>query len=218
RLLGGWMVKPNHDASAVPLRRLAPRRTERQESSVATEIKLPALAPSMTEGNVARWAKQEGEAVSAGEVFAEIETDKAEVDLEPPAAGALGRIVVPAGTNGVKNDTVIGWIVQVGEVVPASGASAAAPALAASPAPGAAPASSGPASGAAAALVRPAGGRIFASPLARRLSEQAGVSLEDLRGSGPHGRIVRIDMEAAMQTARTTAPATAAATPAGGSG
>jgi len=102
--------------------------------------------------------------------------------------------------------------------VPASGASAAAPALAASPAPGAAPASSGPASGAAAALVRPAGGRIFASPLARRLSEQAGVSLEDLRGSGPHGRIVRIDVEAAMQAARTTAPATAAATPAGGSG
>src|SRR6185369_10284149 len=194
------------------------RRTERQESSVATEIKLPALAPSMTEGNVARWAKQEGEAVSAGEVIAEIETDKAVVELESPAAGVLGRIVVPAGTNGVKVDTVIGWIVQVGEVVPASGASAAAPALAASPAPGAAPASSGPASGAAAALVRPAGGRIFASPLARRLSEQAGVSLEDLRGSGPHGRIVRIDVEAAMQAARTTAPATAAATPAGGSG
>ncbi|HXE48149.1 MAG TPA: pyruvate dehydrogenase complex dihydrolipoamide acetyltransferase [Ramlibacter sp.] len=185
---------------------------------MATEIKLPALAPSMTEGNVARWAKQEGEAVSAGEVIAEIETDKAVVELESPAAGVLGRIVVPAGTNGVKVDTVIGWIVQVGEVVPASGASAAAPALAASPAPGAAPASSGPASGAAAALVRPAGGRIFASPLARRLSEQAGVSLEDLRGSGPHGRIVRIDVEAAMQAARTTAPATAAATPAGGSG
>src|SRR6185369_9504411 len=192
------------------------RRTERQESSVATEIKLPALAPSMTEGNVARWAKQEGEAVSAGEVIAEIETDKAVVELESPAAGVLGRIVVPAGTNGVKVDTVIGWIVRAGEAVPSAGIPAAVASMPASPIAAAAPAPSAPASEAAAA--HPTGGRIFASPLARRLSEQAGVSLEDLRGSGPHGRIVRIDVEAAIQAARTTAAATAAATPAGGSG
>ncbi len=94
---------------------------------MATEIKLPALAPSMTEGNVARWAKKEGESVSAGEIIAEIETDKAVVELESPAAGVLGRIVVPAGTNGVKVETVIGWIVQVGEAVPSAGAPAAWP-------------------------------------------------------------------------------------------
>jgi pyruvate dehydrogenase E2 component (dihydrolipoamide acetyltransferase) len=181
---------------------------------VATEIKLPALAPSMTEGNVTRWAKQEGEAVSAGEIIAEIETDKALVDLESPAAGVLGSIVVPAGTNGVKVDTVIGWIVQAGEAVPTAGAAAAAPSMPASSAP------SGPASQAAAAPARPTGGRIFASPLARRLAEQFGVSLDGLRGSGPHGRIVRIDVEAAVQAARATAPAaaTAAAPPAAGSG
>ena len=183
---------------------------------MATEIKLPALAPSMTEGNVARWTKQEGEAVSAGEVIAEIETDKAVVELESPAAGVLGRIVVPAGTNGVKVDTVIGWIVRAGEAVPSAGIPAAVASMPASPIAAAAPAPSAPASEAAAA--HPTGGRIFASPLARRLSEQAGVSLEDLRGSGPHGRIVRIDVEAAIQAARTTAPAIAAATPAGGSG
>ncbi|HXD42683.1 MAG TPA: pyruvate dehydrogenase complex dihydrolipoamide acetyltransferase [Ramlibacter sp.] len=183
---------------------------------MATEIKLPALAPSMTEGNVARWTKQEGEAVSAGEVIAEIETDKAVVELESPAAGVLGRIVVPAGTNGVKVDTVIGWIVRAGEAVPSAGIPAAVASMPASPIAAAAPAPSAPASEAAAA--HPTGGRIFASPLARRLSEQAGVSLEDLRGSGPHGRIVRIDVEAAIQAARTTAAATAAATPAGGSG
>jgi pyruvate dehydrogenase E2 component (dihydrolipoamide acetyltransferase) len=181
---------------------------------VATEIKLPALAPSMTEGNVARWVKREGDAVSAGEIIAEIETDKAIVELESPAAGVLGRIVVPAGTNGVKVDTVIGWIVQAGEAVPAAGAQAAAPPTTAAPAP------SGPASSAAAAPARPTGGRIFASPLARRLAEQAGISLDGLRGSGPHGRIVRIDVDAAVQDARATAPAaaTAAAPPAAGSG
>ena len=177
---------------------------------MATEIKLPALAPSMTEGNVARWAKKEGEAVTAGEIIAEIETDKAIVELESPAAGVLGRIVVPAGTNGVKVDTVIGWIVQAGEAVPDASAPAAAPARTAA----------APASAAAPSPARAAGERIFASPLARRLSEQAGISLEGLRGSGPHGRIVRVDIEAAVQSARTTAPAAGigAAAPVAGSG
>ena len=180
---------------------------------MATEIKLPALAPSMTEGNVARWAKQEGDAVSAGEIIAEIETDKALVDLESPAAGVLGRIVVPAGTDGVKVDTVIGWIVQAGEAVPAAAAPAAAPALAAAPTLAISPDPSGPAAPVAATPAPPTCGRIFASPLARRLAEQAGVLLGGLRGSGPHGRIVRIDVEAAVQAAHSTAPAAAAAAP-----
>jgi pyruvate dehydrogenase E2 component (dihydrolipoamide acetyltransferase) len=175
---------------------------ERQECSVATEIKLPALAPSMTEGNVARWVKKEGEAVSAGEIIAEIETDKAIVELESPAAGVLGRILVPAGSNGVKVDTVIGWIVQAGEAVPEAGTPPAARPTTGSPAPAAVPAANVP------AAVRPAGGRVFASPLARRLSEQAGIPLDGLQGSGPHGRIVRVDVEAALQ-ARAAAPAAA---------
>jgi pyruvate dehydrogenase E2 component (dihydrolipoamide acetyltransferase) len=171
---------------------------------VAIEIKLPALAPSMTEGNVARWAKQKGEPVSAGEIIAEIETDKAIVELESPASGVLGSIVVPAGTNGVKVDTVIGWIVQAGEAVPSAAEAAQARVAPRSPTP-AIETASAPAAGA--APVRPAGERVFASPLARRLSEQAGIPLGGLRGSGPHGRIVRVDVEAAMQAARATAPA-----------
>jgi len=148
------------------------------------------------------------------------------VELESPAAGVLGRIVVPAGTNGVKVETVIGWIVRAGEAVPSAGAPAAAPSTpasptpTASPTPAALPTPSGPASGAVTAAARPTGGRIFASPLARRLAEQTGVSLDGMRGSGPHGRIVRIDVEAAVQIARATAPAaaTVAAPPAAGSG
>ena len=179
---------------------------------MATEIKLPALAPSMTEGNVVRWLKQEGDAIAAGDVLAEIETDKALVELEAPAAGVLGRIVVSAGSNGVKVDTVIGWIVQAGEAAPAAGAPAAAPAAAAAasePAAATAPdrAANAPTPPAPA---RAAGERIFASPLARRLSAQAGIALDALRGSGPHGRIVRVDVEAAIQGARA-APASAAA-------
>ncbi|MCM2252669.1 MAG: pyruvate dehydrogenase complex dihydrolipoamide acetyltransferase [Ramlibacter sp.] len=180
---------------------------------MATEIKLPALAPSMTEGNVARWSRKEGEAVSAGEIIAEIETDKALVDLEAPASGVLGRIAVPAGTDGVKVDTVIGWIVQPGEAVPTAGAAAAAPV----PAPAETPAIRASADGAAQAPAplssTPAPaivGRVFASPLARRLGEQAGIPLAGLRGSGPRGRIVRIDVEAAIQAARTAAPTSAA--------
>jgi pyruvate dehydrogenase E2 component (dihydrolipoamide acetyltransferase) len=169
---------------------------------VATEIKLTALAPSMTEGNVAQWLRKEGDRVEAGEIVAEIETDKAIVELEAPAAGVLGKIVVPAGSNGVKVDTVIGWIVQAGEAVPQAGAPAA---TAAAAAPAAlAPAATGPVP---AAPGRGAGDRIFASPLARRLSQQAGIPLAGLRGSGPHGRIVRVDVEAAQRAARAPAPA-----------
>jgi pyruvate dehydrogenase E2 component (dihydrolipoamide acetyltransferase) len=198
------------------------KNIERQESPVATEIKLPALAPSMTEGNLVRWLKQEGDAVAAGDVLAEVETDKALVELEAPAAGVLGRIVVPAGSNGVKVDAVIGWIVQAGEAAPAAGGSAAAPSAAAVPAL-AAPAPGRAASAPTLAVPPPAparapGERIFASPLARRLGEQAGIALDTLRGSGPHGRIVRVDIEAAIAAGRAApaAAAIAAPQPAGG--
>lgn len=197
---------------------------------MATEIKLPALAPSMTEGNVARWTKAEGDAVSTGDIIAEIETDKALVDLESPATGVLGKIVVPAGTNAVKIETVIGWIVQAGEAVPAPDAPVAATSNPTAALPPLAPAAGRQAairaadasspSAAAPATRHASGARIFASPLARRLSEQAGVPLDGLRGSGPHGRIVRIDVEAAIQAVATAAPVSAigAATSAATSG
>lgn len=186
---------------------------------MATEIKLPALAPSMTEGNVARWTKAEGDAVSTGDIIAEIETDKALVDLESPATGVLGKIVVPAGTNAVKVETVIGWIVQAGEAVPALDAPVAATSNPTAALPPLAPAAGRQAAiraadasspnAAAPATGHASGARIFASPLARRLSEQAGVPLDGLRGTGPHGRIVRIDVEAAIQAAATAAPVSA---------
>lgn len=181
---------------------------------MATEIKLPALAPSMTEGNVARWAKKEGEAVRAGEIIAEIETDKAIVDLEAPASGVMGSIVVPAGTNGVKVNTVIGWIVQAGEAAP----KVSAPAVASAHVAGA----SARVTNVTATTSEPphASARIFASPVARRLSEQGGIPLEGLRGTGPRGRIVRVDVEAAIQAAPATerAVATTIATSAIGTG
>jgi len=191
---------------------------------VATEIKLIALAPSMTEGNVAQWLRKEGDRVEAGDIVAEIETDKAIVELEAPAAGVLGRIAIPAGSNGVKVDTVIGWIVQPGEAVP-DGAAPAASAPAAAPAAAAGPAASAPGASAPApvAPARTDGGRVFASPLARRLSQEAGVPLEGLQGSGPHGRIVRVDVEAAQRAAQAqpraqvSAGGSAAAAPVPGS-
>ena len=142
---------------------------------MATNILMPALSPTMTEGNLARWLKQEGERIKAGDVIAEIETDKATMEVEAVDEGILGRILVPAGTQGVKVNDVIAVLVEAGEAVPAAGAApkatpAAAPAPAA-PAPvAAAPVAIAPAPAAA------SGDRVFASPLARRMAAQAGDS------------------------------------------
>ncbi|WP_198377929.1 biotin/lipoyl-containing protein, partial [Neoroseomonas rubea] len=98
---------------------------------MATNILMPALSPTMTEGNLARWLKKEGERIKAGDVIAEIETDKATMEVEAVDEGILGKILVPAGTQGVKVNEVIAVLVEAGEAVPASGA----PAAAAAPAP-----------------------------------------------------------------------------------
>jgi pyruvate dehydrogenase E2 component (dihydrolipoamide acetyltransferase) len=163
----------------------------------------------MTEGNLARWLKQEGERIKAGDVIAEIETDKATMEVEAVDEGILGRILVPAGTQGVKVNDVIAVLVEAGEAVPAAGAApkaapAAVPAPAA-PAPvAAAPAAAAPAPAAA------SGDRVFASPLARRMAAQAGLDIGKVAGSGPNGRIVKADVDAALS--RGPAPV-AAATP-----
>jgi len=165
---------------------------------MATNILMPALSPTMTEGTLARWLKKEGDEVRAGDVIAEIETDKATMEVEAVDEGVLSKILVPDGTAGVKVNDPIAVLTEDGEA-------AAAPALKAPPAqapaaqaPVAAPAPAAPAVAAAPAPV--ANGhdtdRIFASPLARRMAKQANIDLSSMKGSGPNGRIVRADIEA----------------------
>jgi pyruvate dehydrogenase E2 component (dihydrolipoamide acetyltransferase) len=173
---------------------------------MATNILMPALSPTMTEGNLVRWLKQEGERIKAGDVIAEIETDKATMEVEAVDEGILGRILVPAGTQGVKVNDVIAVLVEAGEAVPAAGvAPKAAAAPAAAPAPVTAPVAAAPAPVAAPA----SGDRVFASPLARRMAAQAGVDISKIAGSGPNGRIVKADVDAALS--RGPAPVAAAA-------
>ncbi|HTR15586.1 MAG TPA: pyruvate dehydrogenase complex dihydrolipoamide acetyltransferase [Acetobacteraceae bacterium] len=182
---------------------------------MATDILMPALSPTMTEGTLARWLKKEGEKVTAGDVLAEIETDKATMEVEAVDEGILGKILVPDGTAGVKVNAPIAVLVAEGEAVPAGGAAqpaSAVPAPATAPAP-AAPAAAGPHPN---GHAEPAGhaapaGRVFASPLARRMAKQAGIDLSGLKGSGPSGRIVRADVEAAQHAAATKPAAPVAA-------
>ena len=186
------------------------------------QILMPALSPTMTEGNVASWFKNEGDPVAAGDILCEIETDKATMEVEATDEGTLGRIVVPAGTEAVPVNAVIGLILEEDE--DAAALDGAAPAASAAPpaAPAAAPAAAEPAPEAAAAEPAPAaaaeparepGARIFASPLARRMAKQAGLALEAMTGTGPKGRIVKADIEAAIAAA-AAAPAALAPAPA----
>ena len=180
---------------------------------MATNILMPALSPTMTEGTLARWLKKEGDQVKAGEIIAEIETDKATMEVEAVDEGRLGKILVPGGTAGVKVNDVIAVLVEPGEAVGAAPAAkpAAAPAAAApAPAPVAAPAAQ--ASVAVAHSAPSSGDRAVASPLAKRMAQQAGLDLSRIQGSGPNGRIVKADVEAAL--AKAPAPQAAAPAPA----
>jgi pyruvate dehydrogenase E2 component (dihydrolipoamide acetyltransferase) len=184
---------------------------------MATNILMPALSPTMTEGTLARWLKAEGDTVKAGDIIAEIETDKATMEVEAVEEGVLGRILVPAGTEGVKVNAPIAVLVAAGEAVPAA---AAAPAANPAPAPeAAAPASATPAA-APAPAPRPAeDARVIASPLARRMAQQAGLDLARITGTGPNGRVVKADVEAALaggapRAAEAPKPAAPAAAPA----
>jgi pyruvate dehydrogenase E2 component (dihydrolipoamide acetyltransferase) len=175
---------------------------------MATNILMPALSPTMTEGTLARWLKKEGDQVRSGDVIAEIETDKATMEVEAVDEGTLAKILVPDGTQGVAVNAPIAVLVADGE----SASGPAAEAAPSAPRPEArgetAPLESGPAPPGAPkpAAVPPApnghdsghGERIFASPLARRMAQQAGIDLSALKGSGPNGRIVRADVEAAQ--------------------
>src|SRR5215472_10417223 len=166
-----------------------------------TNILMPALSPTMTEGKLAKWLKQEGDEIKAGDVIAEIETDKATMEVEAVDEGKLQKILVPAGTDAVKVNEPIAVILGEGEDPAAVAAPAAKPAPspaaakppaappASAPAPVPAPTPSIAAQPPVAAAPRPDGQRIFASPLARRLAAEGGIDLAGLTGSGPHGRI-----------------------------
>ena len=172
---------------------------------MATEILMPALSPTMEEGTLAKWLKKEGDTVKSGDILAEIETDKATMEFEAVDEGILGKILVAEGTAGVKVNTPIAVLLEEGESADALPAAKAAPAAApvaaaatAAPAPVAAPAPAAPMAG---------GKRIFASPLARRIAADKGLDLAALSGSGPHGRIVKADVEAATAAPKAAAPA-----------
>jgi pyruvate dehydrogenase E2 component (dihydrolipoamide acetyltransferase) len=182
-----------------------------------TNILMPALSPTMEKGNLAKWLKKEGDKVKSGDVLAEIETDKATMEYEAVDEGTLARIVVPEGTQDVAVNSVIAVLAADGEDIKAAASAtpAAAPKQAAAPTPASAtsapksvapPASAASAPKPASAPPAPpvpqigtssSGTRIFASPLAKRLAKDAGLDLSRVEGSGPHGRIVARDIEAA---------------------
>ena len=193
-------------------------------------ILMPALSPTMEKGNLAKWLKKEGDKVKSGDVIAEIETDKATMEVEAVDEGTLAKIVVPEGTQDVPVNDVIAVLAGDGEDVKAAGAGAAsappkparrraAPRLPA-PTPAAAPAAKAEAPVAAAPAPQPAApapqanghARTFSSPLARRLAKDAGIELSRISGSGPHGRIIARDVEEARSGKGLKAPAAAPST------
>jgi len=177
-------------------------------------ILMPALSPTMEKGNLAKWLKKEGDKVKSGDIIAEIETDKATMEVEAVDEGTIAKIVVPEGTADVPVNQVIAVLAGEGEDVKsaAAGAGPGAPApkpQAAAPAPQAqtsapkaeapkpAPVQAAAPKPQAAPQPAPSGDRVFASPLAKRLAKEAGIDLLRIRGSGPHGRIIQRDVEAA---------------------
>jgi pyruvate dehydrogenase E2 component (dihydrolipoamide acetyltransferase) len=217
-----------------------------------TNVLMPALSPTMTEGKIARWLKKEGDTVKSGDTLAEIETDKATMEVEAVDEGKLGRILVPGGTENVKVNTPIAVILGEGE---SASTIQSAPAAAPAPKPAAAPSAPAPAPSGAAPAATPLaqriaqqsgidlrsvqgtgpggkvtradvagspgeahapagdhGGRVIASPLAKRLAQQAGLDLSRVAGTGPGGRIVKADVEAAVARGPAAAPRVVAPT------
>ncbi|MBS0534606.1 MAG: pyruvate dehydrogenase complex dihydrolipoamide acetyltransferase [Proteobacteria bacterium] len=200
---------------------------------MATNILMPALSPTMEKGNLAKWLKKEGDKVKAGDILAEIETDKATMEYEAVDEGTLAKIIVPEGTQDVAVNAPIAVLAAEGEDVKAAAAGAAsAPAKAEAPkaeakkeepkkveaAPAAQPTASAVPSAAAAPAAAASGARVFASPLAKRLAKDAGIDIARISGSGPHGRVIARDVEEAksgkgLKAAPAGAP-TAAGAPA----
>ncbi|MGC5748347.1 pyruvate dehydrogenase complex dihydrolipoamide acetyltransferase [Gluconobacter sp. NFX36] len=176
---------------------------------MATDILMPALSPTMTEGKLARWLKNEGDKVSAGDVIAEIETDKATMEVEAVDEGILGRILVQEGVEGVAVNTPIAILVEEGEDVPDASVAQTPAAVVQAAEPVAA---SIPPASAKAASKEESSERIFVSPLAKRMAKDRGIALGSLNGTGPNGRILKRDVEKGGNAA-PVAPKTTPATP-----
>ncbi len=180
------------------------------------EILMPALSPTMEMGNLAKWHVKEGDSVSAGDIIAEIETDKATMEIESIDEGTVGKILIAEGTTDVPVNQLIAVLLEDGEdasAIKTSSASAPkAPPVPAQPAPVAAPLATPPV--AAPLVASNGGGRVFASPLARRIAAAGGLDIAAISGSGPKGRVIKRDVEAAMQSGGAkTASAPAASAP-----
>src|SRR5947207_4702292 len=178
---------------------------------MATKVHMEALSPTMEEGRVVKWTKHEGDAVKSGETLAEVETDKAVMELVARADGQLLKVMVPEGTT-VPVGNVVAWIGKPGEKVDGAGSGTAgagsqeAGAGATKPAPAAPRPAPVPAPAPAPAVAQADATRVKASPLARRIAKDAGVDLKLVQGSGPGGRVVKRDVEAGAPQARTAAP------------
>ena len=172
-----------------------------------TEILMPALSPTMEKGKLAKWLVKEGDTVSSGDIIAEIETDKATMEVEAVDEGKVGKILIAEGTDDVPVNTAIAVLLEDGEsaadIKAGGGAPApAAPKTEAAPAAKAeSPAPAAPAAAlvAASAPAREPDSRIFASPLARRIAKQNNIDIALLKGSGPHGRIIKSDVDGALK-------------------
>ncbi|PKP81856.1 MAG: pyruvate dehydrogenase complex dihydrolipoamide acetyltransferase [Alphaproteobacteria bacterium HGW-Alphaproteobacteria-18] len=208
---------------------------------MAINITMPALSPTMEEGTLAKWLVKEGDTVKSGDIIAEIETDKATMEVEAVDEGKIAKILIAEGTEGVKVNAVIAVLAEEGEDVSDVKAPAAAPSVsrpepaATSPAPqgrketapaappnppsrsgGGGPAPKGDGTeGASAVMERPSGARILASPLAKRIAANKGIDLKAIKGSGPHGRIIRRDVESAKPGAQVASADVAPASPDG---
>lgn len=183
------------------------------------KITMPALSPTMTEGNLAKWLKKEGDAVSAGDVIAEIETDKATMEFEAVDEGTLAKIVVPEGTGNVKVNEVIAILAGDGEDIESSNFRSESSNLRSSEAPKGEPQESAGSQNQRSAESEEhkssemqnygASGirnRVFVSPLARRVAADAGIDVSTIDGSGPRGRVVKADVERAMATGAGNGP------------
>ena len=182
---------------------------------MAIEILMPALSPTMEEGTLAKWLVKEGDKVSSGDILAEIETDKATMEFEASDDGVIGQLLVAAGTDAVKVNTPIAVLLVDGESATARPAQ---PEAASDAGAKVAPEAKSAGGSAAAAAPAPApaapkadGARVFATPLARRIAAQKGLDLSAIAGSGPHGRIVKADVEGASAAPVAAAPAPAPA-------
>ncbi len=171
---------------------------------MATQILMPALSPTMTEGTLARWLKKEGDTVSSGDLLAEIETDKATMELEAVDDGILGKIIVQEGSEGIAVNTPIAVVLEEGEDSSAADDVSAAPA----------PQESAPQAAQPPTQQSSGGARTFASPLALRMAADAGIDIAAISGSGPNGRVVKRDVQAAIAGGGGGAAAAPAAAPA----